>query len=839
MHRAAALFAAVSVVAACTHETISPELGVCRLSPSVSVDASVKAPDGSVVDGSALGFAPRASELSFKVAALSGDFEGEWASVDDYPVDQSLHPGSYRVSAYYGDIEEEGFGKPCFGAWEDINLVAGKNTDVSLTATLLNSAVAVSYTDAFRQAFPHARATFHSEGGGYLPYTADDGSYMFLRPGNVNVILDGLTLDGHEFSYAFHRIEGLSAASVCGLTLDAANVSGTEVVKAAFLYDGSENFKELAVTHELASTPSPELECSGFESGMAISNVEGTYTGRTLTLSVKDAAELSMTTEAVFISGSIGSAWPAEVNLMSLDSETASLLEEGGIAVRKGADETVVDLTGVASRLSVARPHALFTFLATGPTGLVSEPVVLGIDVEPAKIEIVSQSDVVIGVNTANFLIESDSDNLGDNLRMYASDDGTEWYECEIESITPSDTPGRYDVTVSIPTQSSNEVKVRVDYCNRTVSETVMQVVSPKYTIDVDAFALSAKVRINADTEDMRRLITAIARVYADGRRCHVIDRDIDNSIITVGDLKADTKYSFTSTVADDYTDSDLTPAVTVTTEKTAGLANSDFEDIKYHALKYKNMPSGGRYSQTIVEIYNCQNYTDFDYSIPEKWATTNAKTFCMKAKNINTWYVEPSVYTVDECAGGNFAVKLQSTAWDTDGQSIPDWRQPSQPYVGYSRAIPEIAHRAAARLFLGSYSFDASTLDERFDTGVDFSSRPSAVNGYFKYVPSISDPSDRGKVEVNVLGTVEGKQQVIASGTQLLGASLDYTTFTVPLTYTLFGVKATGISVMISSSEDTGSIDYESLHISTWDDVEKSRSLGSALWVDEITLSY
>ena len=51
--------------------------------------------------------------------------------------------------------------------------------------------------------------------------------------------------------------------------------------------------------------------------------------------------------------------------------------------------------------------------------------------------------------------------------------------------------------------------------------------------------------------------------------------------------------------------------------------------------------------------------------------------------------------------------------------------------------------------------------------------------------------------------------------------------------------MKATGISVMISSSEDTGSIDYESLHISTWDDVEKSRSLGSALWVDEITLSY
>lgn len=833
------MLAVASVASSCSHETISSDLGVCRLSPSVSVDASVKAPDGSVVDGTTLGFAPEASELSFTLASLTGDYEGEWASVDEYPVDQSLRPGSYRVAAYHGDIETEGFGKPCFGVRKDINLVAGKPTEVDLTATLLNAAVTVNYSEAFRCAFPAARATFHSDGGGYLPYTVTDGSYMFLRPGNVSVILDGLSIDGTEFSYAFHRIDGLQAASVCGLTLDAITVSGTAVVKAEFLYDGTETVKELAVTPQLASSPSPTLESGGFQSGAAISNVEGTYTGRTLSLSVKDAAELSMTTSAKFIADSIDEAWPAEVNLMNLDKETASLLAEGGITVTEGAEDTTVDLTGVASRLSVAHPHATFTFLAIGPTGLVSEAAVLGIDVEPARIEIISQSDVVIGVNTANFLIASDSDNLDDNLRLYASDDGAEWYECQIESITPSDTPGRYDVTVLIPTQSSNEVKVRMDYCNRTVGETVLQVVAPKYTIDVDAFALSAKIRINADNEEMRRLITAIARVYADGRQCHVIHRDIDNYIITVGDLKADTRYAFTSTVADDHTEADLTPAVTVTTEKNAGLANSDFEDIKYHALKYKNMPSGGRYSQTIVEIYNCQNYTDFDYSIPEKWATTNAKTFCMKAKNMNTWYVEPSVYTVDDCAGGNFAVKLQSTAWDTDGQSIPAWRQPSQPYVGYSRAIPEIAHRAAARLFLGSYSFDADNLEERFKTGVDFTSRPSAVNGYFKYVPSVAYPSDRGKVEVNVLGVVDGQERVIASGMLLLGASLDYTTFTVPLTYALFGVKATGISVMISSSEDTGSIEYESQHISTWDDVEKSRSLGSALWIDEITLSY
>ena len=69
LHKAAAMLAVASVASSCSHETISSDLGVCRLSPSVSVDASVKAPDGSVVDGTTLGFVPEASELSFTLAS--------------------------------------------------------------------------------------------------------------------------------------------------------------------------------------------------------------------------------------------------------------------------------------------------------------------------------------------------------------------------------------------------------------------------------------------------------------------------------------------------------------------------------------------------------------------------------------------------------------------------------------------------------------------------------------------------------------------------------------------------------------------------------------------------
>lgn len=286
--------------------------------------------------------------------------------------------------------------------------------------------------------------------------------------------------------------------------------------------------------------------------------------------------------------------------------------------------------------------------------------------------EIVEVSEAVIGSDMGELVIASDSDNLGDNLAIYGSNDGVEWHDCGIISVTPIVGTDRSRVAFSLPTTSSNEVKLKVEYCGRPVGEATMQVVAPSFTIDVDAFALSAMIKVNGGSESMTRLITSRATVMADGRQCHVISRDVERGIITVGDLKPSTSYTFTATVADDATEADLTPAVKATTEAAATIANPGFEDIKYHALKYKGMPSGGRYSQTIVEIYNQQNYTSFDLNVPEKWATTNAKTFCLKAKNINTWYVQPSVYTVDDCAGGNFAVKLQSVAWDVAYQESP-----------------------------------------------------------------------------------------------------------------------------------------------------------------------
>ena len=66
-----------------------------------------------------------------------------------------------------------------------------------------------------------------------------------------------------------------------------------------------------------------------------------------------------------------------------------------------------------------------------------------------------------------------------------------------------------------------------------------------------------------------------------------------------------------------------------------------------------------------------------------------------------------------------------------------------------------------------------------------------------------------------------------------------DFTAFSVPLEYRMFGVKATGIKVMFSSSSMCGTIAQETASIVTDPDPPAAVSVGGRLWIDNITLAY
>lgn len=93
--------------------------------------------------------------------------------------------------------------------------------------------------------------------------------------------------------------------------------------------------------------------------------------------------------------------------------------------------------------------------------------------------------------------------------------------------------------------------------------------------------------------------------------------------------------------------------------------------------------------------------------------------------------------------------------------------------------------------------------------------------------------------MDVTLYGRVDGVLVAIASAVGRLYPSTTNATFSVPITYGIFGVKAEAITVMLSSSYDIGTIDYESTHIHTTPDPLSASSTGSVLEVDNITLSY
>lgn len=187
----------------------------------------------------------------------------------------------------------------------------------------------------------------------------------------------------------------------------------------------------------------------------------------------------------------------------------------------------------------------------------------------------------------------------------------------------------------------------------------------------------------------------------------------------------------------------------------------------------------------------------------------------------------------------GYFAVKLQSVAWDPSGAPIADYRQTPGSFIAYNPNVPEIKYRAAGKVFLGKYIFDPATLTETYVEGVPFESRPIALNGNYHFTPCVNDLYDTGKVTIEVLGESNGSEIVIAEGTALLEPALTYTAFSVPLTYTNFGIKATRLKVMLASSRHTGSIAFESANITTSPNPLTATSVGGELWLQDITLSY
>jgi hypothetical protein len=275
------------------------------------------------------------------------------------------------------------------------------------------------------------------------------------------------------------------------------------------------------------------------------------------------------------------------------------------------------------------------------------------------------------------------------------------------------------------------------------------------------------------------------------------------------------------------------------TTESDEQIPEGDFEDWE-QLINYKQLPQGGKYSSTELSIVNRQNYVDIDVKWPKKyWASINAKTFNKQSTCHNSWYMQPSSVIIYEPQSGYKAICITSVGWDHDGEAIADYVQKHGESLPYSNVVPKVSHRSAGRLFLGSYTYNISTGTETFNEGYAFSSRPSSLNGFYKYTPDETNQSDRGYVEIEIINISNGTETVIASGRAELQSTTDYKAFNVPLTYKFYNLKASRLKIMFASTTATGTQDYEDSHVPVTAHPEKGVLSGSSLWIDNLSFTY
>ena len=184
--------------------------------------------------------------------------------------------------------------------------------------------------------------------------------------------------------------------------------------------------------------------------------------------------------------------------------------------------------------------------------------------------------------------------------------------------------------------------------------------------------------------------------------------------------------------------------------------------------------------------------------------------------------------------------IAISSTGYDLNGGAIPDYIQQEGQRLPYSANVPAVRNRAAGRLWLGSYEFNPADGSEKINQGVSFSCRPSALNGYFRYLPDLTDGSDYGYVQIQLVNISNGKETLIATGRLNFRTQPDYAAFRCPIEYIVYDLKPTHLRIMFVSSHyaDCDNTANDRL-VPVTADMPNARMRGSTLWVSQLTFSY
>lgn len=854
--------ATVLLLVSCANEENQVDSGYGSINVKVSADYQVVPVTRSTTEITET-TNPDVSEFALKLVSADGSFSRAWDSLADFDPAEKIPVGTYTMSAYYGNLEEEGFDKPYYLGQSDVAVRYRENTPVEILCTLANVKVTVEYSDAFKKYFADYATTIHAAEGDYIKFEKEETRAAYVKPGKITIQTYLKKQNGIESTFEPAAIENAQPRQHYRIKLDIADNAAGEA-QLSISFDETTETQPIAIdiSDEVMVAPAPSFLPAGFEPGTPLEVKENSYPdNRQVNISLTAKAGLSACTLTTSSACLESEGWPREIDLVNLSSENRALLSRLGLKLKgfteMGSKMGFIDFAELFTHLHTldGSDQHTFTLSAKDMYGKVSEsPITLSVKSIPITFALQTPEPVFVGSKSVTIPVEFDGAYIDQVKFSYLNAEGA---KVNSNSTVVSSEGNLYQIKISIEA-TDKPVVVESSYANGAKTSTIsIPVKTPAFTItaeEYDIWARRATVKLTAEDSQYQEAVDRYAVLFANSTgQWETVASTLSQGRRVITGLNPDTRYQLRGSCNSGQDNVNYSGDLTLRTESAAAVPNGDFEEIA-QTISVTDMNQGGKYS---VWPVNYQNTCSFTIQEPTGWASVNAKTCNLSAANQNSWFVIPSTYNTTltwdayrsfgmstvtpdlyrdlTAQSGSNAMVVRNVAWDENG-TTPGTSGGAFNTTYYNTNVPNIANRSAGKLFLGSYSYSGGS--ETYTEGVSFASRPSALKGWYKYANDGNDPTETGVVTVTLLNG----QKVIATGTARLSAAADYTEFSVPVTYSVTNQKATTLRIMITSSNHASynqSEESAAIKTSVSNGQYESASRGATLTIDNLTFTY
>lgn len=748
---------------------------------------------------------PDVNDFSVSISSLGEQVCG-WSSYKDMCEEEmpELRVGTYQVKAWYGDVSKEGFELPYFEGNQEFSIKKNETTPVEVTCYLGNAQVKVNYTDEFKSYFSDYSAVIATSLGNEVEYVKDETRAAYFSPGEL--IAKVKVKKSGQSTEAVYQAKVFTAESrhIYTLTLDVDAGSATMTV--SFSEDVAGEEVRFDVSDAALNAPAPYFKANGFTDNVPLEPIEGAEQKEQVTAYVNAVAGIQscrLTTTSDFLSEK---GWPAVVDLAA-SGEYASILTEMGLKTKglegNRAQMAQVDFTTLIANLPAGGKHD-FKLEATDIYGKVSEtPLVLTVTPQGCEFSVAASTvEAPFYGNTCQVNVSFKDGNPA-NVHFQLAEGKQDLEFVRAEELSSKDGLKVYTVYLKAPetVKFINPFKVSASYLSY-IKETGELPVSMGILVDNPGDVWAKKAVFHVYNE------TALADIKLQRQQGDVwtdvtTESSGSYSLVAKG-LDSGTSLKLRAVKGEEYSNS-----VDITTEEELQVPNAGFEDWSYE------QPQS-----------NWKRWFPWNNDESTKgWNTLNPKTTSAEdAFASNFAYVNNSgtIETTDKKSGDKAAL-IRTVGWG-EGTTAPG------PF--WDGDIKEVD---PGYLYLGEYT---ETPEVNY-IPYGFTSRPTALSFYRKYIPSSGKKTSEDNYEVWVKVEYRNNGQVVLLGEGYLkegGNISSYSEQKVPINYVNVQHQATHLYIKFKSGTEER---YDYMSVPPRMNLSTGEYVGSQLYVDDVKLIY